>query len=430
MLEATGVLLALLFGLLMLEFLKLRRAAAHLPPGPTPLPIIGNLWALKFQLHPEILMQLSRTYGNIMTVWAGQTPMVVLSGYNAVRDAFISHSKEFADRLITPSFQLFVGENGIAISNGHMWKEQRCFGLKILRKLGQEKEGLDWRIQVEAQSLVGMISANQGRPLDLRRYLTLTVNNVISAVILGHRFPLEDELFQQLMESTDYLISLFGTNWRKAYDAFPWLMKHLPGPHQKVTAHITFLRNFMMQEILNHQKNLTGKPYDFIDFYLKQIHKTKDDPSSPFRESNLAQVLAEFFLAGSETTITTLLWALLYLVANPDVQETVHRELDKTFKSSQVILFEDRKRLPYTNAVIHEIQRCANIGPFGLPRQCVQDTQVQGIKLKKGTIVFANLASVLNDPNHWDTPTRFNPRHFLDKDGKFQSNAAFLPFSA
>ncbi|KFP33959.1 Cytochrome P450 2D16, partial [Colius striatus] len=84
----------------------------------------------------------------------------------------------------------------------------------------------------------------------------------------------------------------------------------------------------------------------------------------------------------------------------------------------------------YTNAVVHEIQRFSNIISVGMPRVCVRDTTVLGFPLKKGTVVFPNLASSLYDPEQWETPRQFNPGHFLDKDGNFVSQEAFLPFSA
>ncbi|XP_075427032.1 cytochrome P450 2J2-like isoform X1 [Ascaphus truei] len=429
MLGLTGVLLALLLGLVILQFCKFQWTAKRLPPGPTPLPIIGNLWTVKFQLHHETLMQLARTYGNIMTLWAGQTPLIVLNGYQAVRDALVSNSENFSDRPVTPFFKLFANEKGIIVSNGHTWKQQRRFGLKTLRDLGLGKKGLEWRIQGEAQRLVEFIYSLEGRALDPKRCLMNSVSNVVTAMSFGHHFPLDDKLFLQLIESTDSVANFFGTHWGQLYDAFPWLMHRLPGPQQQTMQHLEFLRSFVMQEIRHHQENPSGDPQDVIDFYLDQIAKTKDDPTSTFNEGNLMQVLIDFFLAGTETTTTTLQWALLYMVIYPDIQDKVQKELDACVET-EVIHYEDRKRLQYTNAVIHEIQRCRTALPCALPRQCVKDSTVQGYWIKEGTIIVFNLASAHCDPNHWDAPDTFTPTNFLDMDGNFKSNEAFLPFSA
>ncbi|KAL7991072.1 hypothetical protein Chor_014502, partial [Crotalus horridus] len=82
----------------------------------------------------------------------------------------------------------------------------------------------------------------------------------------------------------------------------------------------------------------------------------------------------------------------------------VQKEIEEAFSSSASISCQDRKKLPYTNAVIHEMQRL------------------------KRTMIFPDLRSVLLDPGQWETPEEFNPNHFLDKDGKFTEREAFLPF--
>ncbi|XP_075425554.1 cytochrome P450 2J4-like [Ascaphus truei] len=411
------------------QFLKFQWAAKRLPPGPTPLPFIGNLWTLKFQLHHEILMQLAKTYGNIFTVWLGCVPFIVLNGYEAVRDGLIVNSEEFSERPAISFYYRFARGKGIVISNGHTWKQQRRFGNETLRNLGLGKKDLEWRIQAEAHILVDIFSAKKERPLDPRSYLVNVVTNVISSLLFGRCFSLDDELYQHLVEGTDLVINFYVTRWGQAFDAFPWLVPHLPGPHHKVLANLDFIQSFVKQEIRNHQ-NPRDEPKDFIDYYKEQISKAKDDPTSTFNEENMTQVLVDFFISGSETITTTLCWAILYMVAYPDIQEKVQRELDGAFGSSQTIHYEDRQRLPYTNAMIHEIQRFANVAPMGMPRQCVRDIKVQGFLIRKGTILLASLCSSLQDPGHWDTPLSFNPGHFLDKDGNFQGNAAFLPFSA
>ncbi|NXU83545.1 CP2J2 protein, partial [Xiphorhynchus elegans] len=82
----------------------------------------------------------------------------------------------------------------------------------------------------------------------------------------------------------------------------------------------------------------------------------------------------------------------------------------------------------YTNAVIHEVQRKANIVPLTMPRVAVKDTTVDGFFIPKGTAISINMTSVMFDKNEWETPDTFNPGHFL-KDGKFWKREAFVPFS-
>uniref|UniRef100_A0A8C9F7R4 Uncharacterized protein n=1 Tax=Pavo cristatus TaxID=9049 RepID=A0A8C9F7R4_PAVCR len=207
-------------------------------------------------------------------------------------------------------------------------------------------------------------------------------------------------------------------------------MCRLPGPHKKALSCYDILSSFTRREIRKHkEREIPDEPQDFIDFYLAHIEKSGDEPKSTYNEENMVYSINDLFLGGSETTSTTLNWGLLYMVAYPDVQEKVQKELDAVLDPSQTICYEHRRKLPYTNAVIHEIQRFSNIVSIGMPRVCVRNTTLLGFPLKKGSIVLPNIASSLYDPEHWETPRQFNPGHFLDKDGNFVSQEAFLPFS-
>ncbi|XP_073445376.1 cytochrome P450 2J2-like isoform X3 [Dendrobates tinctorius] len=366
------VLLVLLLGLFSIQFMKLRQAAALLPPGPTPLPLIGNLFTIKFQLHHRTLMKLSEIYGNIMTIWVGQTPLIVVSGYETVKHCLIDNSEQVSNRPTTPYFKYYAENQGIIFSNGHNWKLQRRLGLKILRNLGFGKKGLEWRIKKEACHLVEVFVSQKGSATDPNSCIMNAVSNVMTAVNFGHTYSLKDKFFHHIIDSSDVVGNFYGTHWGQV----------------------------------------------------------KDDPASTISEGNLVRVLMDLLLAGSETVTSTLKWGLLYMAIYQDVQVKVQKEIDAFVESIENLQYEDRIKMPYTNAVIHEVQRFSNVAPVGLPRQCTQDIKLNEYSIRKGSIVIANLASVLTEPKHWKFPDTFNPSNFLDEEENFQSNKAFVPFSA
>uniref|UniRef100_A0A3Q4I8P9 Uncharacterized protein n=1 Tax=Neolamprologus brichardi TaxID=32507 RepID=A0A3Q4I8P9_NEOBR len=110
-------------------------------------------------------------------------------------------------------------------------------------------------------------------------------------------------------------------------------------------------------------------------------------------------------------------------------QERVQAEIDAVVGSSRQPSVSDRENMPYTDAVIHEIQRMGNIIPLNVLRMTSNETTVDKYTIPKGTMILASLDSVLHDESMWETPHSFNPQHFLDKDGKFHKRDAFLPFS-
>ncbi|XP_072260288.1 cytochrome P450 2J6-like [Pyxicephalus adspersus] len=423
--------LILLLGcIIIIKYLKIIWTVRGFPPGPIPLPLIGNLWTLNFKLHPERLRELGKLYGNIYTVWLGETPLVVLNGCKAVKDGIVSHSEEMSGRPVAGFLRALLRGKGIVSSNGPMWKQHRRFGLMTLRNLGLGKCGLESRIREEAFCLVESFRAKNGESYDPSEPIINSVVNVISAVVFGHRFSIDDGIFKTLVNCNHDLLEIIGSAWGRLYDSFPWLMKHVPGRHQKAFKIMAYLHKFTDTEIRMHKENGSlDEPQDLIDYYLAHISKTADENQSIFNEDTLISMVIEFFNAGTETTATTLLWALLCMVAYPDVQKKVHKELDSVI-NGPIIYYEDRKRLHYTNAVIHEIQRFGDIAAVGLARICIRDVNVGGYSLRKNTMVLANLDSVLRDSEYWKTPYQFNPHHFLDKHGTFLANEAFLPFSA
>ncbi|XP_070609884.1 cytochrome P450 2J5-like [Erythrolamprus reginae] len=319
--------------------------------------------------------------------------------------------------------------SGIVFAEGHIWKKQRQIGNASLRLLGEGKKRIENHVKEGAQQLVEIFANSKGQPFDPSLPLINTVSNVICAFSFGHQFALEDKSFQKLVEDLKTTIRGTGRVSHLLYEAFPSLMKRLPGPHQKSLVSAERILLFGRQEIERHkQYQSLYEPQDFIDYYLLQMEKSKVDPTSVYNEENLSVCLFELFIGGTETTHESLMWALLLLVNHPDIQEKVRKEIEDVFGASGSISYEDRHKLPYTQAVIHETLRAKFVLFTPVPRQSLRDVTMQGFHIPKGAIILNDLRSLLLDPEQWETPLEFNPNHFLDEDGNFWTREAFLPF--
>ncbi|XP_060098711.1 cytochrome P450 2J5-like [Heteronotia binoei] len=427
-----AILGAVLVCLLILHFLKRLQTQKNYPPGP-PLYITAlRFIQAGFRIQPDTFTKLAKEYGTIYSVWEDSVPVIVVSGYESIKEVLIKHSEEFSGRSITPFYRDVVGDKGIVASNGHIWEQHRKFGLVTLRKLGLGKKVLQRQIEDLALQLAETFARENGQPFEPSVHFFSSVSNVICALVFGHQYSLDDEEFVKLMHALNYGVHFGGTFFHLLYEAAPWLMKHIKGPYKGVYAAADVIFAQARKEIEMHKTKLAGNdPRDFIDYYLLQIEEqSKNDPASTYDTETLVHCISEFLFAGTETVNATLQWGLLLMVHHPDIQEKVQKEMEDAFGSSRSINYEDRKKLPYTLAVINEIQRFKYILVASTPRECIKDVTVLGFSVPKGALIIPNIHSILYDSKVWETPEKFNPNHFLDKDGKFVAREELLIFGA
>ncbi|XP_062411729.1 cytochrome P450 2J2-like [Sardina pilchardus] len=428
-LDIKSVLLFLSVFLLIYDYVQ-NKLPKNFPPGPWSLPFIGDMHRIDFsEMHLQFF-KFAEKYGDIFTLRALGSRMVVFNGHKVVREAYIKQGENFVDRPSLPLFSDIYGNKGLVASNGNSWKQQRRFALHTLRNFGLGKSSLEPSILQECSYLNEAFANEQGKPFNPQWLVINAVSNIISVLVFSDRFEYSSNDFQSLLKNIKEAVILEGSIWAQLYNTFPWLMRRVPGPHREIISLWNKVIDFVKSKIEDHRAHYDpSDPKDYIDCFLGEMEKWKDDEASGFDVDNLSICTLDLFVAGSETTSTTMYWALLYMINYPEIQRKVQEELDRVVGSSRQPSTADRENLPYTNAVIHEIQRFSNIIPINLPRITGQDTQVGDYNIPKGTMVFGNLTSVLFDETQWETPHTFNPGHFLDAEGKFIRKEAFVVFS-
>ncbi|XP_029939437.1 cytochrome P450 2J2-like [Salarias fasciatus] len=416
------------FALLLLLDLVRNRRPHNFPPGPWAMPFVGNIFT---EINDKSLAKLAQEYGPVFSLRRGSDRMVFITGYKTVKEALVTQLDSFIARPIIPLFHVTFKGIGIAMSNGYMWKIQRKFANIHLRHFGAGQRSLENYIKVESNYLCEAFKEEQGRPFNPHYTLTNAVGNIIASVVFGHRYEYNDNSYRRILELDNEAVLLAGSAISQLYDVFPGLMEHLPGPHQTIHSNYKQIVKFLTEEIEKHQEDWDpDNPRDYIDVYLAEMEKKKDDPQAGFNTEVLVVCTLDLIEAGTETVATTLRWALLYMMHYPEIQKKVQEEIDREVGQSRQPVLADRPNMPYTDAVIHEVQRHGNIVPLGFPRMANKDTTLGGYFIPKGTVVATSLGSVLSDKNEWETPEKFNPEHFLDSEGKFLKRDAFLPFSA
>ncbi|KAJ6660478.1 hypothetical protein lerEdw1_017902 [Lerista edwardsae] len=414
--------------------------------------VLRNLASLSFCL------QLVEKYGPVFTVWMGPKPVVILCGYEVVKDALLGHAEEFGGRPDIPIKIPGVTGQGFEVTNDKKRTAIRRFTLSTLRDFGMGKRRMSERVQEEALFLVEEIAATQGpppysegrengrrgvrsyslclallagQPFDAKGTIRSAVSNVFCSVIFGCRFDYRDKnILEQLQFTTDF-IAFFRSFFGVAYVAIPKIMGLLLGKHKKIAAHGQRVHAFICEHVNAHMQSLDPEnPRDYIDCFLIKLGKDQSNNDTMFNHEDIIMTVLGLFIAGIGTTSQALHYCLLAMAKFPDIQVKVQLEIAEVIGTHRQPSTDDRVKMPFTNAVVHEIQRYqkTNFEIFSHILTC--DTEFRGYKLSEGTPAIPLLYYLHFDPLQWETPQELNPDHFLDETGKFRKRDAFMPFSA
>ncbi|XP_067319259.1 cytochrome P450 2C18-like [Anolis sagrei] len=403
----------------------------RMPPGPTPLPIIGNILQLKGKHWDQAFSKFSEKYGPVFTLYMGMKPVVVLHSYEAIKEALVDQGNDFSNRPKLLLTEKPRKGRGIIFSNGESWQLIRHFTLTTLRNFGMGKKSIEERIQEEARYLLEEFHGTKGQPFNPDHLFTYANAGVICSILFGKHYEYDDKKFQTLTALLVENVQIFTSIWAQLYNAFPALMEWVPGPHQHITPNYAKCREFVWKEAKEHRATLDpNSPQDFMDCFFIRMDQEKHDEASEFTMENMIDCCVELLAAGMETTSATLQYGLLILQKYPEIEEKVQEEIDRVVGRSRMPGMADRGQMPYTDAVVHEIQRSLSIGSMALPHAMVKDTPFRGYVIPKGTTIIPVLISVLHDSKEFPNPKEFDPGHFLNEDGTFRKSNYFMPFSA
>ncbi|XP_038051662.1 cytochrome P450 2J2-like [Patiria miniata] len=426
-LDVRTILLGIAVFLVVLRFLRRPR---NPPPGPWGWPFLGNLPQLMLsggEMH-ENFSKLTARYGNVVSINLAGMSMVVLHGHNTVKEAF--SRQQLSDRPPAYMTTMVAPGHGFLASSGENWVELRRFSMTVLKKLGVGKSAFEQNIVTEAEIFLEEVQKHGGEAFDPKPALGNAVGNIISMVVFGKRFQYTDPSFKRLQQANSDLALQAGAG--SVFEFSPVFNKLTMLPF--VRSYAASLRNYygqINQLIAEHSKEKSADHQeDLIDIFLseRKIKEEQGVENAALRPRNLQHIVGDLFGAGSETTATSLRWGMLYMMAYPEIQTRVQKELDDVTARNRLPRIADKPELPYTEAVLCEIQRIGTISPLGLPHATTEDTTIAGYNIPKGMTLMYNIWHNHFDPLVWEEPEKFRPERFLDGDGKFRSREEFMPF--
>ena len=324
---------------------------------------------------------------------------------------------------------------GIFLSQGKIWSEQRRLTVKTLKDFGFGKSSMEEIIQDEFKQFINYLQQlNPAEPREITGLFTLPILNSLWKITVGESFAYDNPKLERIHEMLGEFVKNIVHISTFLEIMYPWIFDIFPNflnRQSNINIHKS-LASMMLESIDHHRKTLdVNSPRDVIDTVLIEIENTEDESSSFYKETgyaNLVNTLIDLFMGGSETTATTLTWAVLYMVREPQVQRKVQAELDALVGSTRPITLADRPKLPYTEAVMMEIQRCGNIVPFALYHMSSIPIEINGLSIPANTMICPCIAEIQKG-NGWKDGMSFRPERFLDESGGIKPNELLIPFS-
>ncbi|XP_045808766.1 geraniol 8-hydroxylase-like [Trifolium pratense] len=404
------------------------------PPGPTGLPIIGNLHQLGSQPHCT-LSSLAKTYGPIMSLRFGSVTVTVASSPTTAQEILQKNDQSFSNRPIPESVtaQPNVNDTLAWAPADSRWRNRR----RICTTQIFTSQRLDLLQHLRHRKVERLVQhlhkkAAKKTTVDIGELAFATMLNLVSNTVFSE--DLVDSEFESAGEFKELVWRIMEDAGKvNVSDYFPVLKRFdLQGVkrHVKVSyerLHEIFDR--MIKKRVQDRDNLSGDGGgDFLDVLLDHCQQDKD---SVFSVESIKPLILDLFIAGSDTSGSTTEWAMAELLRNPKIMKKARNEVIQVIGKSNQVKESDIPNLPYIQSIVKETLRLHPPVPLLLPYIASNNVEINGYTIHKGNQVLINAWSIGRNPEFWDDPLLFRPERFLDSKVDFKGrDFEYLPFGA
>jgi len=279
---------------------------------------------------------------------------------------------------------------------------------------------METRINAEVLQMVRNLDAAEGQPVDPKECVSTAVSNVISNILFGHGLDKDLELKKASFAMAETIIETGFTfvilDILPAFRFLPYLKRLIDKGN---AIQNSFFHQINKKVVENRETPTTES---FLLSFIRHEGEGLD-------REQINYTIRDLILAGTETSTTTVLWAIALLADHQEVQQRMRDEIDAAVQRDRQPSLDDKKNLPFVEAAILEIMRYKTLVPVGVPHATMCDTEVGGCFIPSGTMVFSNLYAAHMDPDVWDKPHEFRPERFLNEAGDVINRDLMIAFS-
>ncbi|KAJ9539691.1 hypothetical protein OSB04_026197 [Centaurea solstitialis] len=419
------LLLFIAFFFLLVLKLTFSKTIKNLPPSPPTLPIIGNLHQIGDKPHISIT-NFAKEFGPLISLRLGSQLLVVASSPETAMEILKVQDRLFSSRFVPSAFrQNSVLPYSLIWSNcDQTWKSLRS----VCRSELFSPKAMERHSRVREEKISDMLEFlrnKQGEVVDVGDLVFTTLFNTLSCIIFGKDFvdsKYEYETHDGLKDALENILK-YGSK-PDLGDFFP-MFQNLDiqglkkGGLKQINNIFSFWKDIIKER--RSQTSLSAWSSDQANLLLDRLIV------QGFSDVQINIYVGELYIAGTDTTSSTVAWAIAELLKHKEALSKVESEVMKKEMNFDNITEE----LPYLHACIKETLRLHPTGPFLLPHRAQETCEVMGYTVPKDSQVFVNIWAISRDPKIWDDPLSFKPERFLGSKIDFRGqNFEFTPFGA
>ncbi|KAH7848342.1 hypothetical protein Vadar_001614 [Vaccinium darrowii] len=406
---------------LLLKLLQNQSPQKNSPPSPPSLPIIGHLHLTRQPIHRTFEI-LSKKYGPILALRLGSRPVLILSSLSAIEDLYSKNDLVFANRprLLVGKLLNYNYTTMGSASYGDHWRNLRRISTLEIFSTGKLNSFLSIR-QEEVRSLLKNIYRDSQKSfvrVEMRSKLEELSFNITTQIVARKRFfgyEAEDSVeaagFQDairgftescgLSNPGDFLPSLWWIDFGRVQNRMLKIQK-------KMDAFLQGLIDEKRSKNVEFSDQNGEKTKSMIDSMLELQNSDPQYYSDEIIKGNILMML----IAGTDTSIVTIEWAMSLLLNHPKVLEKARAELDTIVGDNHLVDEPDLSKLPYLQNIVNETLRLFPPAPLLAPHESSDDCTIGGYDIARGTMLMVNAWAIHRDPKVWEDPTSFKPERF------------------